>query len=109
MPEFVYDELGIADGYENITPGDTATGITAALQENAAGQAARAALITVEDNDVHFTYDGTTVTNAAGTNKGHRLLSGESVVIRGKSNVKNFQCVDRVSGSAGIVKVTVFR
>jgi hypothetical protein len=107
----VTDILGDAGAIENITPGDTATGIASnkvVATIHGAEKQAIGALITCEDNTVHITFDGTAPTATAGTNVGHPLSAGDSYVIRSGPNVRNFQCIDAVSGSAGTVKVTVF-
>jgi hypothetical protein len=107
----VTDMLGDAGAYENITPGDTATGITASnLQTSVHGATKQAlgALVTCEDQTVHFTIHGTDPTAAAGTNVGHALAAGDSYVIRGIGNLRNFKCIDAVSLSAGTVKITIF-
>lgn len=110
MEVFALD--GQAQGHELITPGNTATGITASLLQPTsgafAGLQAESALITVEDNTIHFTLDGTPPTAESGTDLGHQMDAGQSYVIRGINNLKNFLCIDRVSGSNGVVKVTVF-
>lgn len=106
----VREILGDAGATENITPGDTATGITASKRCPTSGlykgMTAAGALITCESNSVNFTFDGTDPTAAAGTNVGHSLGDSDSIVIRGQTNVANFKCIDRVSGSAATVKVT---
>ena len=103
---------GIASGHEIITPGDVSTGITAGLLTPASGSFnamnAVAGLITAENQTMHFTLDGTAPTAAAGTDLGHDLAAGDSYMIRGKTNMANFRIIDRVSGSAGQLKVTVF-
>ncbi len=97
-------------GFESLTPGDTATGITSTVRHPADGvgpffaQTAIAALITVENNSVRFTMDGTTPTASVG----HLLTAGQSFVVENEYGVLNFKCIDAVSGSAGVVKVTVY-
>lgn len=101
-----------AGAYEKITPGDTSTGITAAIREPTSGEFnkknAIAALITVEDNTINFTLDGTAATATAGTNAGHKVTVGQSYLVEGRGSVTAFRCIDAVSGSASIVKVTTF-
>ncbi len=107
----VTDILGDAGGIENIAPGDVVTGITSTLYQkvvHGVEMSAIGALITCEDETVHITFDGTPPTAAAGTNIGHALSAGDSYVLRSGPNVRNFQCIDAVSGSAGTIKVTVF-
>lgn len=95
-------------GYEALAPGDTATGITAALRNPTTGaftdQTAITALITVEDNAMRFTMDGTTPTASIG----HLMSAGQSYVVEDTYGVLNFKCIDAVSGSVSSVKVTVF-
>ena len=110
MLQYVSDTLGTAWDSENLAPGDTATGVTSGLLTHAAsGVRTRALLVSCESETINFNQDGTPPTAAAGTNLGHALAAGESVVIRGEANCINFSCIDRVSGSTSVVKVTVFR
>ena len=107
----VTDILGDAGAYEAVAPADVATGITPTnLNASIYGATKQAigALITGEGETVNFTLNGTAPTAAAGTNVGHALAAGESYVIRGISNLRNFKCIDRVSGSTGTVKATIF-
>ena len=109
---YVTNMNGDAVTYEAITPGDTATGLSAATVHPTSGVAkgmtAKGMLITCEDNTVNFTLHGTAPTAKAGTNVGHALDAGQSLEVMGEGSVRNFQCIDRVSGSAGTVKVTVY-
>lgn len=109
---YVFDTPGDAGTMETITPGDTATGITKTIRHPISGVGANTeatgALLSVEDNTINFSIDGTTPTNKAGTNVGHKMDANQSYVIRGVQAVKDFKCVDRVSSSAGVVKVTPF-
>jgi hypothetical protein len=98
--------------HETLTPGDTATGITAAIARPTSGLynqiTALSALITVEDNSIRFTLDGTTPTNANGTSAdtGHLMTTGQSYVIESHEGVQGFLCIDAASGSAAKIKVT---
>lgn len=99
--------------HETLTPGDTATGITAAIIQPTASDMfknihAQGALITVESNTINFCIDGTTPTAAAGTNAGHQMDAGQSYMIESPYGVAKFKCIDRISGSASKVKVTTF-
>ena len=96
---------------ENIVPGDTSTGFTLATM-NPVGvnnRNAEAAFIQVEANTINYNLEGIAATAAAGTNVRHALLSGESIFLVGKVALQNFRCIDRVSGSASVVKVTYYR
>jgi len=96
-------------GYESISPADTATGFTASNYKAGAGTLrAERALISCESNTVNFTLHGTAPTAAAGTNIGTAFLANDSYLIVGYTAIANFQCIDRVSGSAGTVKVIFF-
>lgn len=110
---YVFDLPGEADTYETIAPADTSTGITQSVRVNPAdgilpGANAIAALLTVEANTVTVRMDGGDPTATAGTDLGHELAAGDSMVLRGPNTIKNFRCIDTVSGSAGKVKVTCF-
>jgi hypothetical protein len=102
----VFEELGDAGNYETVTP-TSSTGVTTSFYNDSSRQA-KTILVTVETNTVTFTMDGTTPTNAAGTNAGHYLLAGESIIIKGINNIRAFRCVDTVAAAAGVVKITVF-
>jgi len=104
----VSDVIGNPEQHETITPGDTATGISAGLKVLADGENAEGALVTVEDNAINFCIHGASATAASGTNVGHELGAGQSVVLKSQGEVSNFNCIDRVSGNVGIVKVTVY-
>ncbi len=98
--------------HESISPGDTATGIaTAKIQPTSGkfnGLTAKSALITVEDNSIRLCYDGTTPTNSNGTSAdtGHLVTAGQSYLVEGDNSVKNFKCIDAVSGSTAVIKAT---
>ena len=99
---------GAPGAYEKITPGDVATGITASKLENSSGQQASGAVLKIEANTVNIAVDGGTATNAAGTNYGMQFASNDTIVLNSIEAVKNLSIVDTVSGSAGVVKVTIF-
>lgn len=106
----VTDILGDAGAYENITPGDVVTGIDPDNYQavvHKAKMSAIGALLTCVDETVNITFDGTDPTDTAG-GVGHPLAAGNSYVIRSGPNVRNFKCIDAVSGSTGTIQVTVF-
>lgn len=107
----VTDILGDAGEGEIIAPGNTPTGISDTIYQQTVHKAtmsAIGALLTCEAETVNITFDGTAPTATSGTNVGHKFSAGESYVIRSGPNVRNFQCIDAVSGANGIVKVTPF-
>ena len=73
------------------------------------GLQVRSCLITVETAAINFTIDGSTPTVTTGTNVGHQLTAGQSYVISGEGNVRNFRCINAVAGSGAIVKFTMMR
>lgn len=109
--KFVTDTIGSpndSNGYESITPGDTATGITITILTNSSGKKATGAFVTVEDNDLNITVHGVNPTAKAGTNVGFKLSPGQSYTISDQQEVVNFKCIDRVSGSTGTAKITLY-
>ena len=105
----VKDILGEPGGFEKLTPGDTATPISAGKKVIAAtGSGAIAAAITLEDFSINFTIDGTAPTALAGTNIGHKLDPGQMLILRTAAEVSLFQCIDRISGQASTVKITIY-
>ena len=98
---------GIPKTHETIAPGDTATGISAAVKTYN-GKRAIAALITNESNDANYCIDGSTPTAAAGTNVGHQLFGGASIVLYGYDAISQFKSIDRVSGSLSKQKITCY-
>lgn len=111
----LWSGLGLASGvavdFEALVPGNTATGITASKLTGSgiwANQQASAALVSVESNSINFCIDGSSPTASAGTNLCHRLDAGQSLMVQGPQNVRNFLCIDRVSGSTATVKITIY-
>jgi len=108
----VIEYYGDAGAQEIITPGDTATAIAASTIQPTSGVhknfQAKAILVVAEDFSFHFTLDGTAPTATAGTNVGITVSAGQSTVIVGYNNIKNFKIIDAVSGSASICKVQPF-
>jgi hypothetical protein len=105
----VFAHDGEAHGFESLATG-TAIGFTTSYLNLASigGVPMRAALITVETADIRFTLDGTTPTITAGTAVGHLAASGQSYVVRGYDNIRNFKCINAVAGSGAVVKCTFF-
>ena len=68
----------------------------------------KAALITVETADIRFTMDGTTPTTTATTAVGHLMVSGQSYVVRGWENIRNFRCINAVASSGAVVRASYF-
>ena len=108
MSQGAFILAGDVIGYEAITPGDTATGISASLLKTSNGIPVRQALIVVEDFTMQFSVHGVDPTAKAGTNIGMPMLAEQSFILDGIDQIKNFKTIDRVSGSASITKVTTY-
>jgi hypothetical protein len=108
----VFSMYGDAGGYETITNLDTAVGFTHSEFEPSTGEfhdiQCKAALVTVETASINFTIDGTTPTYTAGTNVGHTLVAGQSMLILGHRNIMNFLAIDAVDETHAIMKVTYY-
>jgi hypothetical protein len=107
----VFDYEGVASQYEALTPTASTTFTSSKVCSTASGGGtvcAKAALISVETGGIRFTLDGTTPTTTASTAVGHLIASGDSYVVRGYENIKNFKCIQAVTATGGVVKVTFF-
>ena len=106
---FVRQVSGVFQG-ETLT-GGTSTGTVAiaeALIPNiAAGLSPKMALISVETYSMRWTIDGTNPTLTAGTSFGHLTVSGAGIEVRGYGNVRNFKCVNAVSGENSVIKYSL--
>lgn len=69
-------------------------------------QRAKAALVSIEDNSINFTFDGTKPSQTY--KAGHKLAASQSYVITNPDAIKNLKVVDAVAASAGTVKITCF-
>jgi hypothetical protein len=108
----VFDNEGVAAQYETLTP-VASTGFTSSKScvTDSTGSSrvcAKAALISVETGGIRFTLEGTTPTTTASTSVGHLMAVGDSYVIRGFENIQNFKCIQAVTATGGVVKVTYF-
>jgi hypothetical protein len=65
-------------------------------------------LITVETASVNITMDGTIPTATAGTNLGHTIASGQSMIIYGIDNIRKFKSINSVDSSGSIIKFTLY-
>ena len=104
----VIEDLGIACGYEALTP-DESTGITASVRQPTSGlfkgMMANAAIIVVENQAIRFRLDGATTAPTA--DAGLLMNANQNYTIKGKNNVKGFRCINTVAGTSS-VKVQVF-
>jgi hypothetical protein len=72
------------------------------------GMNCKAAMLIGEANDMNCTFDGTLPSAYAGQNVGVVIGDGQSMLLKDIAMIKNFRCIDRVSGNAGIMKVICF-
>jgi hypothetical protein len=70
--------------------------------------APKACLITVETADVRFMLSGVLAGTTALSAMGHLMVNGQSYVIRGAHNIKNFSAINAVNASGSIIKYTLF-
>ena len=67
-----------------------------------------AALITCEVANAAFTMDGTSPTLTAGTSDGHTITSGQSYVVAGFNNIKNFKIINAANANGTVIKYSLF-
>lgn len=88
MPAFASERLTVSSSVVTLTSGTYApSGSGAALS----------AIVTVEDDAIRFTLDGTTPT----ASRGHKVAAGGSFILFGYSEVAGFKAI-RVTGDAPI-------
>ncbi len=68
----------------------------------------KALLIEIESFALTVTTSGLLPTAAAGTNHGISLDPGQSMIIRGVNNIRNFQAINTVNASGSIMKYQLF-
>ena len=106
----VREELGQTEsvGFEIVTPGNTATGITSSLFESSGGKPVLGAFVVIEDETLNCSFHGADPTAAAGTNIGFALAAGQNLTLKDVDQVRKLKCIDRVSGANGKAKITLF-
>lgn len=90
--------LQIAEKYESIAVGATAVSFTAGTRVNSDGFAAKRAVVTVEDAQIRYRYDGTAPT----ASEGHLANPMDAIILKGNSNINNFQAIRKGSTNATI-------
>jgi hypothetical protein len=71
-------------------------------------QSPKAALITIETAAINFTQGGILPTATSGTNYGHIMSAGQSYVLRGYSNIRNFKAINSVASNGAILKYSLY-
>ena len=91
-----------AFNFETITISTTAKSLTASKYTKSSGETfteyARKALITVEDAQLRFRFDGGTPTASVG----HLLTQKDSITLIGAYNIKNFKAIRKGSSDSKI-------
>lgn len=85
MSDIIYD----AFNKEILTVSSSAVGLDAAKYNPPNGIAAQKALITVEENDIRYWYDGSTPTGS----EGHLGAVGAVIELEGANSLKNFKAI----------------
>ena len=94
-----------AFAFETITVAASAIGLTAATLEGAgSGPPALRAILTVENAQMRFRYDGTVPTSA----EGHIAEAGDAITIEGAEDLRKWRAI-RTGGSSAILKVSYER
>jgi len=92
--------------------GGTSTGTVAIAQDlialNPGHPHPKALLVSVETASLHTTTSGTTPTVTAGTNHGVNMDAGQSRVIRGINNIRNFKAINAVASNGAIMKYELY-
>lgn len=94
-----------AFAYESVTVSNAVVTLTAATHTPTGAASARLAIITVEDQSLRYTYDGT-VPDASAV--GHQAKADTTIALAGINNIRRFKAI-RVSGTDSKIKVTYLR
>jgi hypothetical protein len=91
--------IGFTSSYYNLSTNSTAK------------MAMKAALITVETDSIRFSMSSNAsdyASTTAGGAVGHKMDPGQSYVVRGWENIRNFRCINDVASSGAVVKCSFF-
>lgn len=80
---------GVNRAWDDLTVSTSAVPIPAGVKEVTGFDQADAAVITVADDDIRFRFDGTAPTATVG----HFAAAGDQIILRGQSQVDNFQAI----------------
>jgi hypothetical protein len=104
---FYTEMMGKAGSTINHTCDDTAEDledVTGYSKTNSDGKLVTAVAITVETNDIRFSY--TSTPTQAGL--GHILVAGASTIITNPLNIANFKFINETNGSDAGLQITPF-
>ena len=68
----------------------------------------KALMIAVETATVHTTISSLTPTVTSGTNRGVSMAAGQSRVIRGYNNIRNFKAINETNANGAILKYELY-
>jgi len=93
-------------GFESISVGSTAAGLSETAYKPAsgryAGREAQAAFLTIEDGDVRWRQDGSDPTAAVG----HYLIAGKSLLLQGAQAIYQFRAICATGISRAVMRAT---
>ena len=84
---FAHEQLVVSDSAKILTASKYQKTVADAAPAGNRTVVAQRAVITVEDQDIRYTYDGTTPT----TDVGHLATAGTTITIVGPKNIENFK------------------
>ena len=90
--------LFTAEKYESLTISTASVVLTAANTLNSDGFSAKRAVITVEDAQIRYRYDGTAPT----ASQGHLANPMDAIILKGSTNINNFRAIRKGSTDATI-------
>ena len=92
--------------------GGTSTGTVVIAQDliglNKVHQHPKAVLLAAEVASLNTTVSGTIPTTTAGTNHGITMDAGQTRVIRGIQNIRNFKCINAIASSGAKLKYELY-
>jgi hypothetical protein len=65
-------------------------------------------LLTIEDADVRFSMDGELAGTTAASAHGSLMTNGQSYVVRGSANIRQFSVINAVNANGAVVKYHLF-
>jgi hypothetical protein len=97
MQRIVQEYVGKPTKYLKVTASDTAQTLSASQRQDSNGNEPRYGFVDVETNDARFTFSSDSVPTTAGN--GSLLSTGDHWVFYSEDEIKQFQFVNKTSGS----------
>lgn len=101
----VFSVLGTPGGTVRVAASDASQNITDAIPGTSS--TAKGALITVETNDVRFSFRNTAV-QTGGSEVGHVVAAGQSLWVMSSQAYNQLKFINKTNGSNGILQITYF-